>query len=209
MVRSGLPIFVLLSALLACHGPQIDLGGNTCESSADCAPGEVCAQDFFGGLSCSRALSNYGGSGAVDGGSFGAGGTPGSGASPGSGVTCGGEPCVTPPDLGPTAEPCCATGDLCGSVVYWLFPACVALDQPGELDPSCPTVSVAGELLAGCCTETGRCGLVRPGFGCVDPSEIGGPPGPTCPITFDAGDAGDPDVPTDGGAVAPADAGAD
>lgn len=80
--------------------------------------------------------------------------------------------------------PCCPEGpeDVCGlelSVVAGFMPVrgeCVAVEQPGNLDPSCPDVlfddPTERRSLPGCCTAQGVCGVMADlsllsDFGCV------------------------------------------
>jgi len=57
---------------------------------------------------------------------------------------------------------------------------CVQLDQPGELDPSCPDSTGSSGTKPGCCTDTGLCGSIDNtlGRGCYFRSgEVGEPCG--------------------------------
>lgn len=84
-------------------------------------------------------------------------------------------------------EPCCVN-DECGldlGAVSAFMPVqsgCAALEQPGSVDATCPSVhyddGVAPRELAGCCRPDGVCGVVADlsdtvaDFGCVDPVEF-------------------------------------
>jgi hypothetical protein len=85
--------------------------------------------------------------------------------------------------------PCCPQGtdDQCGldlDAVSEFMPVrgdCVRIDQPGNLDSSCPEVLFDDPTerrdLPGCCTPEGSCGVMADlsllaDFGCVDPSEL-------------------------------------
>ncbi|HMJ14190.1 MAG TPA: hypothetical protein VK524_22395 [Polyangiaceae bacterium] len=62
---------------------------------------------------------------------------------------------------------CCADpgASRCGLITD----ECVALDQPGTLDPRCPDVDILTfGTLPGCCTPNGKCGWYETkfGFGC-------------------------------------------
>jgi hypothetical protein len=104
-------------------------------------------------------------------------------------TTCGGATCrdVLVGDI--VVSPCCPDGSdgACGldlSDVDGFMPVtdqCVALDQPGNEDESCPTVyfddPVAPQELPGCCMPKGVCGVVADlpllaDFGCVDPRDL-------------------------------------
>jgi hypothetical protein len=109
----------------------------------------------------------------------------------GSGANCGGQFC---PDVaapgGFTLSACCPPTNpfVCGldttplpSFVP-LPPGCVETNQPGFFDPSCPSDTIAGFNVAGCCKPNGMCGndysLIS--LGCVDTSPFGGPPPTKC-----------------------------
>jgi len=94
--------------------------------------------------------------------------------------TCGGEtcpktafgtPCCTRPGTGREGHELENVGraaDLCGTDLSEIVPSlagiCLEIDQPGELDPSCPAqISIAGgDPRPGCCTEAGHCGSDDP-----------------------------------------------
>ncbi|MES1189031.1 MAG: hypothetical protein ABUL60_34770 [Myxococcales bacterium] len=111
-------------------------------------------------------------------------------------------------------DPCCA-GEACGLDTSGLAllgipfqDRCQALDQPGDVDPSCPTsagstvpVPLGGQTImlpvngfAGCCREDGKCGVVANdivspligtvatlGLGCVDSAPFfGNQPAAAC-----------------------------
>jgi hypothetical protein len=81
------------------------------------------------------------------------------------------DPKVTLPGASEMSAACCDmdNGGACGAVVDTMG-ACEAVDQPGADDPSCPSeMSVAGTMIAGCCTPGKKCG-VRSGVlrGCIE-----------------------------------------
>jgi hypothetical protein len=92
-------------------------------------------------------------------------------------VMCMGKVCdpkVTLPGASEPSVGCCDmdNGGACGAVVDTMG-ACEAVDQPGNDDPSCPSeMSVAGTMIAGCCTPSKKCG-VRSGVlrGCIERSD--------------------------------------
>jgi len=124
------------------------------------------------------------------------------------------EPFIIPIPGAPPVEACCAANGDCGldsSVLEAFGPTfeerCQPLNQPGEIDPSCPnstsTMLDGGFTieLPGCCRANGRCGYMldtvitfEVGLGCVDSSPFleGGTPAP-------CGD-GAGGAPSDGGA---------
>lgn len=63
-------------------------------------------------------------------------------------------------------EPCCTTDGECGAMYLGSAGAgCVALDQEGRIDPTCPTPD---DQPAGCCLPSGVCGaFYTRTFGCV------------------------------------------
>lgn len=110
------------------------------------------------------------------GGSAGASGAGGmSDASLGAGGgDCGKCPPLTMNQAGFFGASCCTSpGNECG--VSFLEADCIALNQPGVLDPACPDEVIALLLtvtLPGCCRPDGQCGVFEPdGFdlnvGCV------------------------------------------
>ncbi len=118
-------------------------------------------------------------------------------------------------------EPCCVNGDTCGldlrsvSDFMPVTSGCVALEQPGSADATCPSVyfedTANPRQLAGCCRPDGICGVIADlsdslaDFGCVDPTEFISGRGEQSP----PGDVGgDPGVHlTDGGGFYVLDAG--
>jgi hypothetical protein len=81
-------------------------------------------------------------------------------------------------------EACCVgrfgeCGLLAGPFINAAEP-CVASDQPGTLDTTCPAKSVIDSVWPGCCRPNGECGLfdANYGLGCVphiDPDSDAGP----------------------------------
>jgi len=68
--------------------------------------------------------------------------------------------------------------------------ACVATDQPGDLDSSCPDRSLLTLTFSGCCRPSGECGFLAdlsglgfPSLGCVacDAFDGAGTPGSCTP----------------------------
>jgi hypothetical protein len=96
-------------------------------------------------------------------------------------VMCMGKVCdpkVTLPGMSEMSPGCCDmdNGGACGAVVDTMG-ACEAVDQPGTDDASCKSeMSVAGTMIAGCCTPSKKCG-VRSGVlrGCIERTDY--PPG--------------------------------
>lgn len=103
-------------------------------------------------------------------------------------ITCGGVECFQPyPGRG---IPCCTvegTGvsgdanvaagrdpDVCGLEIPTVAGACLQIDQPGDLDDTCPSMDYgSAEPNGGCCTEQGLCGtwdLEFYGLGCTYPT---------------------------------------
>ena len=162
-----------------------------------------------------------GGKKAVDAGTdSGSGGSSGSSGSSGSGGTAGGATggsdggsCVAAncPGLGQIAQGCCKPDDTCGYDGSAIGLGCVSLSDlqdggfdaaipPDAGDPNCPTLTVAGFTLPGCCLGSGLCGYFAPVINqCVDPASLPpqvpvpdtGPPKPCGPgVDGGAGDAG-------------------
>jgi hypothetical protein len=169
----------------------------------------------FGGTGATGFGGVGGGFGGVGGGFGGAGGALGFGGAGGAQpLSCNGVPCVG----GFLQTPCCTPTGACGVVNFF---ACVEQNQPGVLDPNCPSTSFMGFPAAGCCRPDGTCGHldVTYGFGCINPLDFALPAGPTCSPPDggtdatpdgeppDAGDAGPEDVSTD--AADPGDASSD
>ena len=74
---------------------------------------------------------------------------------------------------------CCTAGDDCGFSISLLGPDCIEGNQPGTPDPGCPSQSLMGFELPGCCKPEGICGVQDSflGLGCVDATVfIGGTP---------------------------------
>ncbi len=104
-------------------------------------------------------------------------------------VVCGGTNCPPPPILGASA---CCSGARCGASGPLTSGVCVEKNQPGQPDPSCPSYETGALTLPGCCKPSGYCGVLDTAldFGCVDPAQLGGPPGAKCGGTAGAGGAG-------------------
>jgi hypothetical protein len=120
-------------------------------------------------------------------------------------ITCGADTCQPVTSIVSIA-PCCADGDVCGldasplaKYGFVLNETCQPLNQPGDLDTSCPASPMLmiptgmGTLTApgfpGCCrADTHTCGyqmdkaleIVTLGLGCVDSTPFleGGAPSP-------------------------------
>jgi hypothetical protein len=75
--------------------------------------------------------------------------------------------CRVPPQGAGTA--CCTEDGKCGFLLPQFGTACVESDQPGNLDPSCPSLMFSNLNLQGCCRPEGLCGVYEPFFqlGCV------------------------------------------
>lgn len=192
-VRSGFVCSVIaISAAAACGGStDIDFAGD--DAGAGNAAGSTVTGGSAGSTSTGGASGSVstggtagagvggaggiatGGSGNVagDGGSGNVGGTGGGGGS--GGVVCGGQVCPPPQVPIGQAESCCV-GDKCGITSSFLGGQCIELNQPGQLDPTCPEQSIQGFTLPGCCKPNGFCGVMDSfiGLGCVDPSPFTG-----------------------------------
>lgn len=132
-------------------------------------------------------------------GSGGRGGSGGSGTSGTGGgvapVMCGSETCAVDPGgamLGVTA--CCTDDDACGQETPLAPGTCLPLDQPGGIDPGCPTYDVMSfTTWYGCCTPAGECGALAAGsLGCIPNSTLMAPdqsctydPNNTCERLFE------------------------
>lgn len=98
---------------------------------------------------------------------------------PDAGVKCAGVPCPEPRAsqvLGEAA--CCLPTGECGIGAPLLADRCLTPNQPGSVDPSCPSFAGPnGAVAQGCCAPSGRCGYYdRFGdLGCVvaDTSDAG------------------------------------
>ncbi|HVW23914.1 MAG TPA: hypothetical protein VHC69_00995 [Polyangiaceae bacterium] len=75
-------------------------------------------------------------------------------------VTCGDAACGAPRNSEVLGEfACCLPSGGCGLRVPFLGNRCLAPDQPGSVDPSCPSFAMPnGAVAQGCCTPAGRCG---------------------------------------------------
>ena len=155
-----------------------------------------------GGFGTGGSPGTGGGFGGTGGGFGGAGGALGFGGAGGTQpLLCSGLPCVG----GLLQTPCCTPSGACGVLNFF---TCVELDQPGSIDPNCPSTNLMGFPAAGCCRPDGKCGYqdATYGFGCVDPIQFALPAGPTCSAP-DGGTDGSPDGdPPDAGTDADADA---
>ena len=96
-------------------------------------------------------------------------------------VKCGGVVCQPPPIAGASA---CCVGTQCGASSTRSADKCLEKNQPGSFDPTCPSQTIDVMTLKGCCKPNGSCGVFDTvmGFGCVDPGQIGGAPGPKCGV---------------------------
>ncbi|MCK6537463.1 MAG: hypothetical protein L6Q84_31220 [Polyangiaceae bacterium] len=206
---------VAASSTPACGGDDDDGGGS-------------------GGSTGGKDAGNDATSGGGTAGSGGTGGTGGSGATGGSGgsggsqtMTCKSETCESYSIAGQLSlGPCCAGAgkDICGvdvdstvSGLIGIKPGCYELNQKGNADTSCPSLTLFGFTFSGCCnTAAKQCsylldvtGLKGPNMGCVDPAQIptdGGATPKAC--TPGSGDGGS-DAATDGSSDAAGDAPAD
>ena len=75
-------------------------------------------------------------------------------------VTCGDAACGVPQNSEVLGEfACCLPSGECGVRVPFLGNRCLAPNQPGSVDPSCPSFALPnGALAQGCCAPAGRCG---------------------------------------------------
>lgn len=119
-----------------------------------------------------------------DDGPGGAGGTSGGGSGGSSGVggrqppppvTCGSNECTAPEGSAASGIiACCLDDNGCGLQTP-LAPKCLAPNQPGGLDLSCPgyTNPDVGIALAGCCAADGKCGALDPmTLGCIAGADL-------------------------------------
>jgi hypothetical protein len=137
------------------------------------------------GGSTGGAGGSTGGSGGSTGGTGGGAGKGGTGGSGGTDVPgtirCGTSIC-TPITAGPIGvlQPCCPmdTANACGGI----SPFGCLTTTPGMANSRCPTVSVMGISLPGCCRPNGMCGvnLQVVSLGCNDPVLVGGMPASSC-----------------------------
>jgi hypothetical protein len=153
-------------------------------------PTPECSGGRSGGAAGSA--SGAGGQGGGSAGVVGAGATAGS-SNGGHGPTtsCGGIACQSSLPVGNVSlVACCSNLGSCGFDAGPLrrelpIDGCVALNQPGQSDPSCPTTPISGAdvTLPGCCKPNGTCGTnftaLAP-FGCVDTNPFTGRPASTC-----------------------------
>jgi hypothetical protein len=120
-----------------------------------------------------------GGKGGTGGSTGGKGGAPGADA--GVRVVCGMSVCGPITSVAGTWPPCCLVDEpnACGGFV--LGTVCLS-STPGTADASCPSVSVMGQALPGCCRRSGLCGanMSIVGLGCNDPAILGGAPAGKC-----------------------------
>ena len=137
----------------------------------------ACGDDDGGKPNDAGAAGNDGGpsDAAPMGGSGGSGGTSGGAGTGVPALMCGGDACTISAGaamLGTTA--CCAEDDACGGMMSVLSTTCLALGAQGNLDQTCPDVSLAAGAFTlgfpGCCTPSGVCGALDSsagGFGCI------------------------------------------
>ncbi|MCL4754946.1 MAG: hypothetical protein KJ015_32630 [Myxococcales bacterium] len=166
-------------------------------ASCVCAQDPYCCQQQWDSLCASEVSSlgcgncGGGGTGGVPFGGGGMGGIPIGGT--GGTANCGGVPC--PPKQVPntpiTLPGCCPPFGpfVCGldtSPISQFVPlpnGCVQKNQPGTIDPTCPSQATPqGPSLPGCCKPSGICGtwygLID--LGCVETWQYGGPPPMKC-----------------------------
>jgi hypothetical protein len=135
----------------------------------------VIAAALVVGSACSKVEPAGG-----DGGSAGDGGGAGTGgadaADTDANVDCGATRCdPVPPSIERLGvASCCAAANQCGLSIVT---SCIAPDQPGGLDPSCPDVTLPGTTttLRGCCGADSRCGALDTfmGLGCIAGADLG------------------------------------
>jgi hypothetical protein len=156
-----------------------------------------------------------GGSGGATGGTGGTGGTTDGGGKGGSAggdaattIMCGTSTCgpiMNVPILG-MLPPCCPmdTPNACGGSFVLAGGSCLTT-TPGVADSTCPSLTLMGFPLAGCCRPNGMCGVDFSGImlGCNDTAGLpGGMPGGPC-----GGDGGQPPADTGPRDTGPGDTG--
>lgn len=110
--------------------------------------------------------------------------TPGTMVTPAPGpvmtVMCADQMCsVTAQEAMFGVQPCCIGTNECGQMTPLNPGLCLALGQPGGIDPTCPAYDVASiTTWSGCCAPGGKCGALdssEGGFGCVPNADLGQP----------------------------------
>lgn len=73
-------------------------------------------------------------------------------------------------------QPCCAAKNACGEMTPLAPGSCLAIGQPGGLDPTCPDYDVMGlTTWPGCCAPGGKCGAYsagEQGLGCIPNADL-------------------------------------
>jgi hypothetical protein len=131
---------------------------------------------------------------------------PDAAAEGGQPIMCGSMTCNPPAGasgLPISISACCLPDNSCGGSFAALGGSCLYV-VAGTPDPSCPSTSIAGMTLNGCCSPAGVCGvdLSLAGLGCNSASALGalaggGDSGPPQPCGGDAGGSSPPDAMTD------------
>jgi hypothetical protein len=95
-------------------------------------------------------------------------------------ITCGDTLCELPMEVASLGvQPCCTDDDACGELTPLAPGSCLAIGQPGGLDPTCPDYEIMGfTTWPGCCAPGGQCGAYSAGasgLGCVPNGDLGQP----------------------------------
>jgi len=167
-----------------CQGFGFEQCQRNCLGSA--GAGGAAGRGGRGGSTGRGGFGGFAGSGGFGGGTAGV---------AGGGTFCGGQLCTDVRVAGLTLSACCPgpSPNACGiqtaqlDPVVPIPPGCVAKNQPGRLDPSCPSLQTGG--LSGCCRPDGLCGIDYSviELGCVFVSPFGGPPLQACGPRVDGG----------------------
>ena len=209
---------VAASSMPACGGDDDDGGGSG---------GSTGGKDAGNDATSGGGTAGSGGSGGSGGST---GGTGGGGGTGGTTMTCGSASCKGYSILGVVSLPPCCSGtakDKCGVDVdstvagqLQIKPGCYELNQKGNADTSCPSLTLFSFNFSGCCNTTAKqcsylldvSGLQGPNMGCVDPAQIptdgGATPKACTPGSSDGGSDAATDGSSDAAGDAPADTGA-
>ena len=150
MIRLALAIGLIGTLAVACGGDDDDDNGGGAGGGAGSSAGTGGSTAGTGG-----STAGTGGSTAGTGGS-----TAGTGGSMAP-VMCSGMMCSAVMSAQGMLPPCCDTdsGNACGATVG-MAGECEAINQPGDLDLSCPdAMSVLGTPVPGCCKPDNKCGV--------------------------------------------------
>jgi|RhiMethySRZTD1v2_1073278.scaffolds.fasta_scaffold04454_12 hypothetical protein len=107
-------------------------------------------------------------------------GDAGADARPDAGQNCELATCLVPPRGTGTA--CCTEDGKCGFSLPAFGMGCIEANQPGNFDPSCPSLEFSNLRLQGCCRPDGHCGVHEPflPLGCVARDAIDQDAGTSC-----------------------------